>query len=271
MGEVFARFWHSGGASRLGPPLAREPAVVALLALLRLDADDWPLAALLAVLGSNYFRPDWPEWRGGGALAAVDREIRRWQIPQGRRPLLDELQTDGRGDCRQFSCQRNMRTDPRLACATDNELPRIAAAVLGRLAAAWTNCPSGQPWPPGARPGNDWPGTSACWQTIAERRGRLGLPRRACAKAAPCWPNGSGSDAAGVGSPRRAGGACRMSSRPAAAASAGRRRRAACGCSRPPASAVCGCHICSWPGCARRHFPRRRAKTASTARPITSG
>ena len=51
----------------------------------------WPL------LGSNYFRPDWPEWLDGEAGAAVDRAIRHWQIPCGRGPLLDRLQAAEKG------------------------------------------------------------------------------------------------------------------------------------------------------------------------------
>ena len=111
VGEVFRDFGIPA-AFETGPPLAREPAVAALLALLRLDADDWPLRALLAVLGSNYFCPDWPEWRGGGALAAVDREIRRRQIPQGRRQLLDELQT-GAGRQRRRKGRPTRKCPPR--------------------------------------------------------------------------------------------------------------------------------------------------------------
>jgi ATP-dependent helicase/nuclease subunit B len=44
-------------------PLARNPAVVALLRALRVPEDDWPFAAVTALLRSGYFRPDWTETR----------------------------------------------------------------------------------------------------------------------------------------------------------------------------------------------------------------
>jgi ATP-dependent helicase/nuclease subunit B len=44
-------------------PLARNPAVAALLRALRVPEDGWPFAAVTALLRSGYFRPDWPEAR----------------------------------------------------------------------------------------------------------------------------------------------------------------------------------------------------------------
>ncbi len=44
------------------PPLSGSPVLRALVDLLRLQAADWPFRQLLAVLSSNFFRPDWPEW-----------------------------------------------------------------------------------------------------------------------------------------------------------------------------------------------------------------
>ena len=44
-----------------GQALNRSPVLRALVTLLQLDLDDWPFDRLLAVLGSNYFQPDWPE------------------------------------------------------------------------------------------------------------------------------------------------------------------------------------------------------------------
>ena len=67
-----------------GQTLDRSPALRALMALLQLDLDDWPFDRLLAVLGSNYFQPDWPEWREACRLADVERTIRGLQIPRGR-------------------------------------------------------------------------------------------------------------------------------------------------------------------------------------------
>jgi ATP-dependent helicase/nuclease subunit B len=45
------------GAEAIG----RNPAIAVLLRTLRLADDDWPFAAVTAVLRSNYFRPSWPE------------------------------------------------------------------------------------------------------------------------------------------------------------------------------------------------------------------
>jgi ATP-dependent helicase/DNAse subunit B len=42
-------------------PLARVPAVALLLRAWRLPEDDWPFAAVAAVLRSTFFRPNWPE------------------------------------------------------------------------------------------------------------------------------------------------------------------------------------------------------------------
>jgi ATP-dependent helicase/DNAse subunit B len=44
-------------------PLARDPALAALLRALRVPEDGWPFAAVTALLRSGYFRPDWPETR----------------------------------------------------------------------------------------------------------------------------------------------------------------------------------------------------------------
>ncbi len=71
--------------------LERVPALAALVAMLRLDAEDWPFRKLLGVLASNYFQPDWPEWDGGRSLLAVERIVRRLQVPRGRALLLKQL------------------------------------------------------------------------------------------------------------------------------------------------------------------------------------
>jgi ATP-dependent helicase/nuclease subunit B len=44
-------------------PLARNPALAALLRALRVPEDGWPFAAVTALLRSSYVRPDWPETR----------------------------------------------------------------------------------------------------------------------------------------------------------------------------------------------------------------
>jgi len=75
-----------------GLPLVEARPVIALLSLLRLDAEDWPFRSLLAVLGNNYFRPNWPEWKVPGARRSTERLIRRLQAPRGRVQLLAQLE-----------------------------------------------------------------------------------------------------------------------------------------------------------------------------------
>ena len=115
---------------RLGVPIKQEsgktldhsPALRALVALLRLDLDDWPFDRLLAVLGSNYFQPAWPEWREAGST--VERTIRGLQVPRGRESLIEQLGDDG--------CASNVAR--RLAAAFD-ALPQ--RATLPEWGKAW--------------------------------------------------------------------------------------------------------------------------------------
>ncbi len=84
----------------LGVPIALESgralqearSMRALVSLLRLHVEDWPFRRLLAVLGSNYFAPDWPEWHKAQAPAATERVVRRLQVPSGQEALLARVQ-----------------------------------------------------------------------------------------------------------------------------------------------------------------------------------
>lgn len=78
-----------------GQALDRAPALAALRDLVRLDVEDWPFRGLLAVLGNNYFCPEWPEWRGGRAGRDAERTIRRLQVPGGRDRLLEAIRAAG--------------------------------------------------------------------------------------------------------------------------------------------------------------------------------
>ncbi len=75
----------------VGRPLARSRVLRALVDLLRLHVEDWPFRRLLAVLGSNFFHPAWPQWQGETTRLAAERVIRRLQIAQGREELLRVL------------------------------------------------------------------------------------------------------------------------------------------------------------------------------------
>jgi ATP-dependent helicase/nuclease subunit B len=50
-------------------PLLRNPAVSTLLRAVRLPDEDWPFAAVTALLRSGYFRADWPETRDDPEVA----------------------------------------------------------------------------------------------------------------------------------------------------------------------------------------------------------
>ena len=139
-GEVLAAYGIPV-AWELGVPLQHQPAIMALERLLRLHVEDWPLAALLAVLGSNYFAR--LAGMAGGRGPPGDRPgMRRLQVPRGRRALLGRLQ----------------------AAAGDSPPDAwVAAAVLGRLAAVLDELPQ--------RAGlAAW---GQAWQRLAEQTGLL--------------------------------------------------------------------------------------------------
>jgi ATP-dependent helicase/nuclease subunit B len=71
------------------PTLAESPRIKALLALLELDAKDWPFRGVLAVLGNNYVAP--PQFAESlfDVQAAAERVVRALQIPSGAAKLQD--------------------------------------------------------------------------------------------------------------------------------------------------------------------------------------
>ena len=82
--EVFAQY---------GIPLAigasvrhcgRSPVMAALVAWLRLDLEDWPFQQVLRLLGHNFFRPEWPEWKAGKGATAAERLVHA--LPNSRGP-----------------------------------------------------------------------------------------------------------------------------------------------------------------------------------------
>ena len=120
-----------------GQALNRSPVLRALVTLLQLDLDDWPFDRLLAVLGSNYFQPDWPEWACAGG---VERTIRRLQVPRGRGLLLKQFSVVGGDSSRRSASgdasykERTLAVVKRLARALD-ALPQ--RATLPEWATAW--------------------------------------------------------------------------------------------------------------------------------------
>ncbi len=73
-------------------PLTRRPAVAALLRAVRVPDDDWPFAAVTAVLRSGHFRPDWPEVRKDPDVAQhAEVLLRLIGEPRGRDAYRDAV------------------------------------------------------------------------------------------------------------------------------------------------------------------------------------
>ncbi len=138
--EVFSRFGIPT-AIESGETLDRCGTIRAMTTLLRLDLDDWPFDRLLAVLGSSYFQPEWSEW-SDARLAALERAIRKLQIPRGRQRLLDQLAEDG-------------------ACHV------VASGIVRRLARVFDAMPQRATLP-------DW---AKAWQRLAHETGLTASPR----------------------------------------------------------------------------------------------
>ena len=112
-----------------GQTLDHSPALRSLARLLQLDLDDWPFDRLLAVLGSNYFQPNWPEWRDA-RFTTVEQTIRQLQIPRGRELLIEQLTAVG-GD----SSRRSALAITRRLAAVFDALPQ--RTTLPEWAKAW--------------------------------------------------------------------------------------------------------------------------------------
>jgi ATP-dependent helicase/DNAse subunit B len=70
-------------------PLARSPAVAALLRAMRLPEDDWPFAGVAALLRNTYLRPGWPELEGQPDLPQrAEALLRLLGEPRGREAYL---------------------------------------------------------------------------------------------------------------------------------------------------------------------------------------
>lgn len=151
---------------RLGIPLAfesgqtleRRPAVRALTNLLQLDLDDWPFGRLLAVLGSNFFQPDWPEFRDGDP-AEIERTVRALQVPRGREKLIEQLASVGGDSSRRSASGETGNTQSASGDASCN----LTSAVAKHLAAAFDALPPRATLP-------DW---ADHWGKLAEHTGLL--------------------------------------------------------------------------------------------------
>lgn len=74
-----------------GPALSRAPVVRALFSVLQMELEDWRFERLMAVLDSNFVRPDWPEWKSGRAARDVAAQLRRLKLHGGRSTILRAL------------------------------------------------------------------------------------------------------------------------------------------------------------------------------------
>jgi ATP-dependent helicase/DNAse subunit B len=116
-----------------GHSLARSPALVMLVRLLELDAEDWPMHKLLGVLGSNYFAPRYDKALVGRMPhGLVERTIRGLQIPRGRERLLERVGSDGHD----FN-----RNSPEGVPITPNATEDVPYRVLRGLADAFDRLP----------------------------------------------------------------------------------------------------------------------------------
>ncbi len=72
-------------------PLSHLPNVKALLAVLQMELDDWPVTGLLAIISSSYFRPKWPELEDDAPIRALTRMLRGQKLDAGRHDVLSAV------------------------------------------------------------------------------------------------------------------------------------------------------------------------------------
>jgi len=179
LGEVFGDLGIPF-ALEVGQPLDRAPALRALVALLQLDAKDWPAGNLLAVVGSNYFQPDWPEWSSVNTVVAVEKAVRRLQTPGGRQRLIEQLERAAGGDIPEVSplpegegqgvralgtadSTQSHRPHPNPLPLGEGTDARLSLALLRRLAHTLGELPQRATLA-------DW---AAAWQRLAQQTGLL--------------------------------------------------------------------------------------------------
>ena len=126
-----------------GRPLRHRAGSRPSRCLLRLEFDDWPYRQLLQVLGSNYFRPAWPECPCRGRPAKRPHElVRSLQVPVGarafsiRRPKRAETQGTPQRRPRPLGLKLLRRWRRRLMLCPSEPPPRLQwGAALHTLAA----------------------------------------------------------------------------------------------------------------------------------------
>ena len=159
IGEVFGRMGIPVFLE-LGQTLDRSPALRALVRLVQLDLNDWPFDELLALVRSNYFRPDWPGWREGKTAAVVEQTIRRLQIPMGATGCWQRFAI--RSAARRAQPQRAAKTTVLGDPTRRTSRPRRRTLCWSDWRARSIGCPRKRPWPTGPRRGSDWPRRRVC-------------------------------------------------------------------------------------------------------------
>jgi ATP-dependent helicase/DNAse subunit B len=137
--EVFPRFGIPF-ALEAGVKLDQSPSLMALAALVDLDAEDWPYRKLLAVTGSNFFRPSWPERNEPGVEEAIEATIRSLQLPAGRTTLLDAIERLATSAKREVVAG-SAEADSAARHNRRRRQARLAWPVLRRLAEAFDRLP----------------------------------------------------------------------------------------------------------------------------------
>ena len=104
-------------------PFTSSAIVRAVLSLLQLELEDWPFERLLAVLDSNFFRPNWPEFAAGQATRAVAAMLRHLRLDGGRETMLRVLERNA----------ANASTARQPLGDSLSRTARLAAPLLARL------------------------------------------------------------------------------------------------------------------------------------------
>ena len=74
-----------------GLPLSRVGIIRALLTLIALEVESWPLPKLLAILRNRYFRPRWLEGGDSAVVAQVETVLRSLNLAGGKEAVLEQL------------------------------------------------------------------------------------------------------------------------------------------------------------------------------------
>lgn len=114
---------------------SRFPVVRAVFAFLQIEVDHWSFDSMMSILDSNYFCPDWPEYREGSAVRCLSRALRQLKIDSGKSDLLNALEKESQKSlelCARYPGQakwESLRQETQAA----NQLARRLAEATQRL------------------------------------------------------------------------------------------------------------------------------------------